>query len=277
MAISTFRWLRTIPLLALTTICACGASDAPQVSLKFRAIGWAGESTTLVFKQNGKWTRLKAPLFAYSEASQYQGPSNLDLYTAEPLPPPVITLDGTGGFSTNENTKNDVIHVAPDAIPAVSVSIDARIKRATLLVGESGGKYNVSVVDDNQDDFPPGQVRLYNVTPYRMAIRCNKTTTIALNPNECRIVQAGVDEELTVEPAYEINGKWRKLVSKRIAARSGYQATHFFLQSGSNYFRSMDGQIMTAIPSFTVYNQVEDKDDNPSSSASPPATGAGKS
>lgn len=257
-----------IPLLALTTICAFGIPDAPQVSIRFRAIGWAGDSTTLVFKQNGKWTRLKAPLFSYSEPYQYQGPSNLELFTAEPLPPPVITLDGTGGFSVNENTKPDVIHVAPDAVPAVSVSIDPRIRRATLLVGESGGKHNILVIGDNEDDFPPGQVRLYNVTPYRMAIRCNKTTTITLNSNECHVAQAGSNEELTLEPAYEINGKWKKLVSKRIAARRGYQATHFFLQSGSNYFRAMDGQIMTAIPSFTVYNHVVDNNEKASAASS---------
>lgn len=258
----SFHWVRTVLLLVVSTSLSIAAADPkqPQVALTFNAIGWAGNvAASLVYKQNGKWTRLHAPMYAYSETYKYQGAALLELFVAPPPLGPTYVKDDSGEFTAIPNEKPDVIKIAEDALPVVSVALDPSLKRATLLVGESNGKYQIVVIRDNEEEFPPGQVRVLNFSSYRMAIRCNKTEMIALNPKESRIVKAGANEELTLEPAYEINGKWKKLTSKRLAMREGHQASHFFLQSGSNYFRAMDGQIMTALPSFTVYNRVEDK------------------
>jgi hypothetical protein len=192
-------------------------------------------------------TPLTIPSFQYSEQTyQYEGPAIIEFFNA-----PSSTSQAPLGEAFSSSGQPQ-----PKPKCVASIALNPKVKRLTLLVAESGGIYSVQAIPDDEESFPLGQARLLNFSGHPMAFRCNKNQAYTLANGEIRIINPGSNEELLVEPAYQVNNKWEKLSSKRISIYTDCQTSLFFLQSNSSLFRSTDGQILAAIPSFIVRSQV---------------------
>ena len=183
------------------TVICCGRMDPPA------------------YLQGGHLQSLQLSPFKRSPVYTYTGPAELTLY-----PPP---LPGE----------------KKDAVPpnVGTIRFTPGVKRHTVLLFGSEKGYESRVIVDDQEKFPVGTVRLYNLCPIPVAVRCNQSATIQLAPNQSEIVKPRADQVVITESAYQLNGEWIRADDDFIPARPTDQTSVFFLISGDKYFVSTDG------------------------------------
>ena len=190
----------------------------PLVSTEFTIIGWAGEVPDLTYREGGKLTKVTVPGFERSPIYKYTGPAKIEFFLTKP--------DG-------------VKPEKPD--PAVaSARFEPGAKRHTVLLSGQNGVYQARAVVDDESKFPIGHARLFNLCPVRVAVRCNKTQFIVLQPNQSEIVAspAGL---LVTESAYELNGAWKRANDDFVPVPADQQTSVFYLVSDAKYFSTIDG------------------------------------
>jgi len=219
-----------------------GASaSGPSATVEFTIIGWAGEVSGLSYRQNGNLHSLQVPAYARSPVYKYSGPAQMGFYVKNPAA-------GKPGTSSE-----------PKEMPVATVTLDPGVKRYTVLIAGGDNRYQAQAIADDEDKFPVGRARILNLCPFRLAIRCNQTSTVTLDSRQSAIVSPGADHVLAAETVYELGGEWKRANSDFIPAPPDRQTSIFLLHSEAKHFRSVDG-IGSVLQMFILREKPADRD-----------------
>jgi hypothetical protein len=251
-------FLVLIPLLS-----SLGAQE-PTVAMKVDLVAWGDTITGLSLKSGEKQAVVSALGFRYSDPVSYSGPVILEIRKAG---------SSISSSSEQEISEEDKQHemkplTAPDAktdndTPAkpkqgITLELENRRKkdpsivalaalpksgcrRATVLLAPAdGGTFTAYVIDDDPSKLPMGQLRIHNLSPIPIAMRCNGKQGAELKTSETLLVPAH-NEQLIYELAYKLGDKWKMQENNIIQLRSTEQVQMMVLKSDNSFFQSTDG------------------------------------
>jgi hypothetical protein len=113
--------------------------------------------------------------------------------------------------------------------------------RATVLLAPADeGTYTAYVIDDDPSKLPVGQVRIHNLCPFPIAMRCNGNKPQELKTREAMLVPAR-KEHLIYELAYKLGDVWKMQECNLIPVRPREQSQMIILKSDNSFFVSSDG------------------------------------
>ncbi|WP_193211337.1 DUF4397 domain-containing protein [Luteolibacter marinus] len=238
------------------------AQDA-AVSIKLDLVAWGDEIGGLSLKSGESGKLLTARSFCYSEPVAYKGPALMEIYqhgggTSRPAAEPteddkahqISPLEGTPArqgeaaaqpartglaleLEKRRKDKPDLVALA--ALPA------GGCRRATVLLAPADdGTFSAHVIDDDPSKLPPGQMRIHNLSPYPVMIRCNGNDSKELKNRETHLVRAR-DEQVVYELAYKAKDEWKMQENNIIPLPGNEQVQMMILKSDNSFFLSSDG------------------------------------
>ncbi|HEY9248428.1 MAG TPA: hypothetical protein VIO38_04825 [Rariglobus sp.] len=213
--------------------------SVPRVSVSFTVVGWGEETRDVAYYQNGKPTKLLIPEVGRSKPYTYAGPQTMSLVRMPAASPDAATA-----------TAKD----APPPVPLATVTFDPAVKRNTVLLLKTGSRVEAFLFSDDEAGFPFGQAMLVNLTPTRLAIRCNAKDIVTLAPRERRLAPGGRAElELDAEVAQERAGQWKRVGRSFLPILPDDQTLVLFLPG-----EGRDGRIR-----YVILRQKKPKDEKP--------------
>ena len=255
-------------IIAVACLCLLAPSAGAQnndVSLKIDFVSWGNEIRGLALKPGANKGTVTALSFRYSTAVSYSGPPLLTIYQTE----------GGGEAGRTPVTKPTAHDLAreghpllvpdepatpgkPDAKQGLALELEKRRKkepnlvalamlpggncrRATVLLGPADpGTYIAYVIDDDPTKLPVGQVRIHNLCPFPIAMRCNDAPGKELKTREFMVVPPK-NEQLFYELAYKTGDQWEMQENNVIPIRPKEQTQMIVLKSKNSFFQSSDG------------------------------------
>jgi hypothetical protein len=258
---SESRRLLTNLLLACLALGAPLRAQQEEVTLKLDIVAWGDEIRGLSFKP-GDSGGITALPFCYSDPVTYTGPAVMEIFKSgddNAKAKPQLTDD---------DKKHQLIPLAPesatpsnnqDAQPQSALALELekrRVKkpnlvalaaipagcpRATVLLAPVGnGTYQAYVIDDDPGKLPLGEVRVHNLSPYDVAVRCNSGVTKTLKTRDAFVAKAP-DGYFIYELTYLRDGEWEYQENNVLPIRPTDQSQMIILSSDNAFFRSGDG------------------------------------
>ncbi|MES2982017.1 MAG: hypothetical protein V4727_06860 [Verrucomicrobiota bacterium] len=227
----------------------CSATLAQQpvkkdISVTFSLIGWGQAIESIEYRTGGKMEKITdVPLFDKSKPQKYNGSPDIGFF----LPKPEIDAEG-------------------NPIPAAVASIPTNAERVLiLLVSDGNTRYRAIVIPDDIAAVPGGKALLINLCETSVAVRTNKTDSFLLEENKTQLVSPSKNSlTLQMELGVKNLDEWYKVESNFIPLPDKYQTLVFFLQSQSEHFTNIDGNITKPIQIVVLRELVEktaEKDD----------------
>ena len=238
------------------------AADEATVSMKIDFVAWGDVSSGLSVGSGGKKTAFTALSFRYSEPVTYSGPVILQIHNSggnstaiegevsaedkehemrplEPLAKAERTAQQkpkTGlALELEKRRQKDPTLVALAALPP------SGCRRATVLLAPAGDDtFNTHVIDDDPSKLPAGQMRIHNLSPIPILMRCNGREKKELTPREAFLVSAQ-NEQIIYELAYKHGSDWKMQENNVIPVRPTEQVQMMILKSDNSFFQSTDG------------------------------------
>lgn len=232
-----------------------------DVSMKIDVIAWGNEIGGLSFKAGDKSSDIRALPFRYSTPVSYSGPALMEIYK---------NGDGTTKV-TVQPSKEDLEHVSKPLIveepkdaqagaqpkTALALELEKRrqkapnlialvplpsgCRRATVLLApNSDGTFMGYVIDDDPSKLPLGQIRIHNLSPIKIAMRCNGAEAKEMKTREAMVVPAP-EGALSYDLAYQDGEEWKFQEHNIIPVRPDEQTQMIILRSNNSFFRSADG------------------------------------
>lgn len=204
--------------LAVSRAGAQGETPQPVVTVTFTVVGWSGEPAALFYQQAGRHVPFEAPPFTRSKSYRYTGPAQMDIYAS-----------------------GEAAGKPAPAVKAGTVVFPVGPKRFTVLLGGQNGHYMSRVIADDEEGFPVGTARVFNLTSTRMLIRYNQKNAAVILAEKNEILRPRPDFQLVAETAFERNGQWKRSNDDFIYTPPDSQTSVFYFESDSSYFKSIDG------------------------------------
>ena len=238
-------------------------AQEPTVSMKIDLVAWGDTISGLSLKSGGKQAEISALSFSYSAPVSYSGPVILE-----------IRKSGSSGRSSDvEISDEDKQHemkplTAADAQtdknspakPKQGIALELENRRnkdpsivalaalpgsdcrqvTVLLAPADEGTFTTYVIDDDPSKLPMGQLRVHNLSPFPIAMRCNGKQGAELKTRETLLVSAK-NEQLIYEVAYKLGDKWKIQENNIIPLRPTEQVQMMVLKSDNLFFQSTDG------------------------------------
>jgi len=248
-----------LPVLLAASLQVLRGAD---VAMKIDFVAWGNEIRGLSLKPSSSKSDITALGFRYSKPIAYSGPVIMAIYQSgsgaavQPAKPsdedlahelhPLVAGEQTGSdkpigpkqglaLELENRRKKEPTLVALAALPGGTCC------RATVLLGPAdAGTYIAYVIDDDPDKLPVGQVRIHNLSPFPIAMRCNGSPPKELKTRDSIIVPPK-NEQLFYDLAYKQGDKWRMQENNVIPIRPKEQAQMIILRSNNSYFLSTDG------------------------------------
>ncbi len=239
-------------------------AQAEPVKVEIDLVAWGDEIRSLSFDKNVATGKLTARSFAYSEPVTYTGPPLMEIYQgADHRPPEAPAVLGPDGrrIAVPDTPKEPTKLPAEDAAQAKAgllaelekrrlkapklaalVPLPRGCARLTVLLAPVGkGMFQAHVIDDDPAKLPPGKVRVHNLSPHQVSVRCGgaKEGRI-LSPRDAFIADAP-DGYFVYELAYQKDGAWEYQENNVVPVRPGDQIQFVVLQSDHGHFLSLDG------------------------------------
>lgn len=237
-----------IPVL-LTAIMSLASSASAQsnpaeVSMKVDLVAWGESISGLSLKSGNAKNPVTALAFRYSTPLTYSGPDLMEIHRTADAPIPPVTANATDKPSPTppseiatlltERRKKDPTLVSLAILPASS-------KRVTVLLAPaSAGTYQSYVIDDDPARLPPGKLRIHNLSPFQIAMRCNDKISTKLKPKDTMIAEAP-NHEVIYELSYQKNNEWVAQENNIATVKADEQTQMVVLKSDASYFASQDG------------------------------------
>jgi hypothetical protein len=239
-----------------------GAQEA-NVSMKIDMVAWGDDITGLSLKPGQTKGKVTALAFRYSTPLSYSGPAVMEIYRsgdgdAKSVPEPTAediehelhplvaddreTVEGKAtkpkhrlARELEKRRKKTPTLVALAALPEYGC------RRATVLLApDDGGTYTAYVIDDDPSKLPLGQLRVHNLSPLGIALRCNGGANQVLKTRESFIAPIQ-NQTLIYELAYKLGDEWRTQENNIIPVRETEQTQMIVLKSNNRFFMSTDG------------------------------------
>lgn len=233
------------------------------VSMKIDLIAWGDSIDGLSLKSEGKQSKVTAHRFSYSTPVSYSGPAIMEIHrsgsgngarkdkTSEEdkdheLSP--LTVEDSQPKDANQGQAKQGLALELEKRRKESPSLVAlaalpgpSCRRATVLLAPAdAGTFTAYVIDDDPSTLPLGQLRIHNLSPLTIAMRCNGQVNKELKTRDTLLVP-GQNGQLTYELAYKLGEEWKMQENNIIPIRPTEQAQMLILKSGNSFFTSTDG------------------------------------
>jgi len=109
-----------------------------------------------------------------------------------------------------------------------------------LLAPAAAGTFLAYVLDDDPSKLPFGRMRIHNLSPHFIAMRCNNATVSKLHTKDT-VVVAPKNREVIYELAYQKDGEWVEQENNLATVKDDEQVQLVVLQSNATFFASTDG------------------------------------
>lgn len=259
------------PLLGLLWILTIAAplvrAQVPadeSVRVRVDLVAWGDDIRSLSFDKNVTTGKLTALSFAYSEPVTYSGPAMMAIYQGEDHrkqdAPAVLGPDGkrvaipaaaaqttrlpaegpgeakSGLLAELENRRLKTPKLA------ALVPLPRGCARVTVLLAPVGkGMFQAYVIDDDPAKLPAGKVRVHNLSPHQISVRCGGTKEPKVLTTGNAFIADAPDGYFVYELAYQKDGAWEYQENNVVPVRPGDQTQFVVLQSGHGHFLSLDG------------------------------------
>lgn len=259
------RWKSNIHLLVLSLLAFTGALRAqePAVSLKVDLVAWGNEIKGLSFRPGDAKGGVTALSFRYSQPVPYSGPVLMEIYKSaddHPVQEAKMSEDDKAhqlmplmpederpeagakvpvkkglALELEKRRKKAPTLVALAALPAGGCN------RATILLAPADeGTFTAYVIEDDPTKLPAGKLRIHNLSPFEIMVRCNGVEEKKLKTKESFIAPSQ-NQQLIYELAYKDGDDWKVQENNIIPVRSSEQAHMMILKSSNCFFLSTDG------------------------------------
>lgn len=264
----------------LWTVLTCGATSFAQqaeVSLRLDVVAWGDEIGGLSFKSGEKAGNITALSFRYSEPVSYSGPAVMEIFkngdgkTTPKDPPskedlehelkPLLPEDMETSAGKDAPPKTGLAlelekrrKKAPNLVALASLPSGCR--RATVLLAPAGdGTFIAYVIDDDPSKLPVGQLRVHNLSPHTVAMKCNGGAPREIKPRGSQVIETP-DQQLTYELAYQLGDEWKFQEHNIIPIRAAEQTQMIILRSRNSFFLSADGSAGGFLQMVTLRRQA---------------------
>lgn len=246
-------------LLAFLATTAALSAQTAEVTMRIDVVSWGDEIGGLSIKSGEKDGGITALPFQYSQPVSYSGPAVMEIYK-----------NGDGNVKPRPGpSAEDLLHelkplepetekASPDAPrQGILLELDKRrakkpnlvalaqlptgCRRATVLLAPApGGIYLAYVIDDDPAKLPAGQIRIHNLSPQPVSLRCNGAATKTIKTRASLVLPA-THQALSYDLAYELDGEWKFQEHNIIPVREDEQTQMIILRSANSFFHSADG------------------------------------
>ena len=210
--------------------------------MKIDLVAWGESISGLTLKSAKTGDPVTALPFRYSKPLNYSGPTVLEIHQGsasaastgeQPAAAASVTPNNVAAVLA-ERRKKDPTLVALAILPSAS-------SHATVLLAPAtGGTFQPYVIDDDPSKLPYGKLRIHNLSPVPIAMRCNNKAAQVLKTKESFVVPA-VNKEVIYELAYQDNGEWTTQENNIATVTDQEQAQLVILKSDASFFTSQDG------------------------------------
>lgn len=128
----------------------------------------------------------------------------------------------------------------PSLVALASLPPSGCTHATVLLAPADGVTYTAYVVDDDPSKLPLGKLRIHNLSPFEIMVRCNGKQAKELKTRETHIVPAE-NQQMIYELAYKLVDRWKFQENNVIPVRENEQTQMIVLRSANQHFRSSDG------------------------------------
>jgi len=223
--------------------------------MKIDVVAWGETIPGLSLKSGKGGETFTALAFRYSKPVAYTGPNVLEISqnssTAQPsAPPPAITTPPPADTPAADAPAADAPAQLAAAIAAkrkdnpnlVALALlPSDSKHVTVLLAPAtAGTFIAYVIDDDPAKLPLGRLRIHNLSPQFIAMRCNGTMLSKLHTKES-VVVVPANGQVIYELAYQKDDDWVEQENNIATVRADEQAQLIVLQSGASFFTSTDG------------------------------------
>lgn len=255
-------------IIAFACLCLlvapAGAQQGNDVSLKIDFVSWGNEIKGLSLKPGANKGTISALSFRYSTPVAYSGPPLMAIYqtdsggasAAAPITKPTAQDLAREGHPLLVPDNPDP-NAKAGAKQGLALELEKRRKkeptlvalavlpggcrRATVLLGPADpGTYIAYVIDDDPTKLPVGQVRIHNLCPFPIAMRCNGSPSKELKTRDAMVVPPK-NEQLFYDLAYKVGDQWEMQENNVIPIRPKEQTQMIVLKSKNSFFLSSDG------------------------------------
>ncbi len=223
-------------------------------------VAWGDEIGGLSFKSGDKNGRIKALAFRYSDPVSYNGPAVMEIFK-----------NGNGDAKnkaepSEEDLKHQLMPLLPQDTPVdkntpvkqgIALELETRRKKApdlvalavlpsgctratVLLAPASDGTFVAYVIDDDPSKLPVGQLRVQNLSPNTIALRCNGGGPKELKTRESFVVPVN-NQQISYDLAYQVGTEWKFQEHNYLPIFAKDQTQMIILKSSNSFFLSSDG------------------------------------
>lgn len=241
---------------------ACFAQAANQdkgtpVTMKIDLVAWGPDIAGLTLGAAGnKKEYVTALAFRYSKAVVYAGSNLLEIHQDQEVAAqvqaanvPISKNDRKSGSHQPSPSPPPPPPVMPpakakpgdksDVVAHAVLPLDS--KRVTILLAPGkNNTYITYVIDDDPSKLPFGRLRIHNMSPLVVALRCNGKKPIEINPKGVVTVPPEKNHVI-YELAYKLGETWRMQENNLLTVQDNEQAQMIILKSEDSYFVSSDG------------------------------------
>lgn len=253
-----------LAVLAAAPLPRAHAQAEERVKVRVDLVAWGDEIRSLSFDKSVTTGRLTALPFTYSEPATYTGPPLMAIYQGEdsrkqeapsalgpdgkrvPLPVPVenatkLPAEDPAKPQTGLLAELERRRIKEPKLAAL-VPLPPGCTRVTALLAPLGnGMFQAYVIDDDPAKLPPGKVRVHNLSPLPVSIRCaGAKEGKILKPRDAFIADAP-EGYFGYELAYQKDDAWEYQENNVVPVRAGDQVQFVVLQSEHGFFLSLDG------------------------------------
>ncbi|OYV00117.1 MAG: hypothetical protein CFE26_24475 [Verrucomicrobiales bacterium VVV1] len=127
----------------------------------------------------------------------------------------------------------------PDLV-ALAVLPTGCTRATVLLAPASDGTFVAYVIDDDPSKLPVGQLRVHNLSPTTIALRCNGGGPKELKTRESFVVPVN-NEQISYDLAYQAGTEWKFQEHNYLRILAKDQTQMIILKSNNSFFLSSDG------------------------------------
>jgi hypothetical protein len=109
-----------------------------------------------------------------------------------------------------------------------------------LLAPAGGNTYQAYVINDDPTLLPLGKLRIHNLSPMTIAMRCNGQTPKEIKTRETFTTTAP-NQQVIYELAYQAGDEWKVQENNMLLIRPNEQTQLIILRSTNQFFLSADG------------------------------------
>ena len=229
--------------------------------MKIDVVAWGDDIHGLTFKKGDSNGEITALGFRYSEPVAYSGPLVMEIYqtgSGPAKPAVVLTQEDKDHELMPLIVEEEKPAAGEEARTPLAVELEKRRKenpslvalaqlpgascnRATILLAPaSNGTFIAYVIDDEPSKLPPGKLRVHNLSPNEITLRCNGRENKEFKTRDAHVFNPANDS-IIYELAYKQRGEWIVQGNNILSIKPTDQVQMIILRSRNQFFLSSDG------------------------------------